>query len=261
MYNYNIFKYNWFDIAHLNLFYNQPNMNRHTKIKTIIWIIIAVFFIACIISAFINLRDEIVNNPSKFESTPPVEYTNLFGQGIKKTISHKTTIVAKLRPPISVFDYDGKYNIEITKINLKPGLSLKKIMNETLGEADFGNGTYIQSQSDNMTVNYKSTSIDTIPKLQLTLYGDSVNIAAKSDTTAYYYLMLKNFSIQNRQNNSTEIFTRIKSGFLSLKSPEIPAEILFLKRQNTLYVLVLTVNDPKIKLEHSLLLKLTGKQC
>jgi len=192
------------------------------------------------------------------EKIVPDEYLNLFNaqtQESKKLIS-KSTLSFKLRNAISYLNYDEDYSIEVTKINVNSSLIFKKDIVEGHKKISGGfSGSEMSYHENNIFTNYRAISQDKASKIYLSLYGDSVRTVLKNDSVAYYYLKMEKAYVQYNLGGIYEIFAESDKK-LFFFSKNRPVSLLFLKKRDSLYFLLLTTNDDNTKLDPDLLYKL-----
>jgi hypothetical protein len=199
-------------------------------------------------------------NPFEVLNTAPDDYINQFNKIAQQKLFLKIAAKYKLRNPLLYASYDKKYNLEVTKINIKHSFKLGRDVVEKSGDAD---GSFPASRipydETTCTITYNGTSTEAASKIYLSLNGDSVRTVFKNDSIACYYLKLKNASVQYTLHGVYEIYMQ-SNAKLYFFSTEPSVSLMFLKKQNYLYFLLLTVNDDKVKLDPDLLNKLISKE-
>ncbi len=93
-------------------------------------------------------------------------------------------------------------------------------------------------------------------KIYLSLKGEGNQIIVKNDSIACYYLNCNKFSTRYQQNATIQIYGKTKSSPFLSSGNEEPISLMFLKRDHSLYFLLLSANNPKDKFDPDLLHKL-----
>jgi len=189
----------------------------------------------------------------------PNDYQQLLGNKTAFT----ETINTKLRGPISKFNYKEFHGV-IYKIDssYNSNTPLGQIMRETNNDAHI---TYNKTYSSIM--DYRSLPEVNIimdkpvaPKnIFFNLFGDKTQVVTKNDSIAYYFSDLKNFFIQYKQEGEQEFFGKA-SDKVDDEDARIPVEMMFFKRNNNLYFILLAANDLKTNLPPDMLYNLVIKK-
>ncbi|MDP4251944.1 MAG: hypothetical protein Q8918_17730, partial [Bacteroidota bacterium] len=90
--------------------------------------------------------------------------------------------------------------------------------------------------ADRFTLDYSNDTTNRIDKIILNLSGDSLQIRVSGDTLVNYYLRFKQISWSNGPDRKLDVYIEPR-GFLC-----IPADIAFIKRQNKLYFILVSIN-------------------
>jgi hypothetical protein len=164
----------------------------------------------------------------------PSEFMNLFND--RNIFKNAFTELSTVRYPISYFDYDNnKYSIVVTKIN-----SIKNILLDTLIKEEFNNeniderGGYLMVSQFRYNLYYLPKSLKA-SNILLDLNGDSITSVIKNDTVKSYYFKMKSFSLKYEKSSLDDLFG-IAHG------TNVPAYIVFLKRNESLYFIFMSVN-------------------
>jgi hypothetical protein len=221
-------------------------MKKNKKIRKYILIVIALCVLGYITFFFYQAVINDPNDPIVLSNIAPSNYVNLFSQLAQHKLRLKETMSFKLRGTISFFYYDEKYDLEVTKIKMKPGRNLKNDVVETYTKPDGKVDYSVPFHETQFTTNYKDPSTESISKIFLSLHGDSAQTITKNDSIASYYLKLKNVTVQYNQGGVKEIF-------IDANTSDHPINLMFLKRSNSLYFLLLAPKDNDTKLNPDLL--------
>lgn len=172
------------------------------------------------------------NGYSKFVSK---EYLDLFLN--KKNIVCNSSLTSKHRNLVTEFHSDQFY-ILIYKLGASNKLSLSNI-NENYNYSERPMYSYYIDASTNkqLQLQYKLGNAEEISSLYFALYGDHTQALKKNDTVAYYYSSFKNFSIKYQAEAAADIYGKTKG---NSQNSKMPLEIMFLKRNSSLYLILLT---------------------
>lgn len=181
------------------------------------------------------------SNHIGLSKTAPEEYTALFRQQ-KDGLEDDCTHLNKERNPISGFDFEGKYDIVIYKLNLMKELSLKGIIKEEENEAKGASGTVYTNVNQNIfDLYYKSGKPEPASEIYLAFRGDLLKTVAKNDTVACYYMKGYRFSMRYGKDEPADIYAETKKDpFVRQK---LPMSILLLRRGKSVYFVLMSVND------------------
>jgi hypothetical protein len=112
-------------------------------------------------------------------------------------------------------------------------------LNETFNSTEQWKNIYSTDYLPNkiISINYRLGTKEKVHSVYFTLYGNSTRILKKNDTAAYYYSNFKNFSIKYQKEGKIDIYGKAKG---NPQGSNVPLEIIFLKRNNNLYFILLT---------------------
>jgi|GEM_PF-2128154 len=210
--------------------------------KTVIYLflgVVAVFiavvlFLKSAADRAIKLNEE---DPKHSTQNIPKLYLNSFPN--IKSWSFKESIESKFREPISEFKIN---DAQLFIYNMgKFTLPVDKIINEYFidSHVSFGYAFNVLTENDMLEILYKSESAQKCNGIFLNLYGDDTQKLIKNDTIAYYYSNFKTFSIGYQGSGIQDFFGKVEDQYVGKK---IPLEVLFIKKNNNLYVLLMTIN-------------------
>jgi len=166
------------------------------------------------------------------------------------------TSVFTYRNPVSSFYINDKYYLQVYKMDSPFMYSLKNAIKD-----DFLD-TYTQyhdrCSTDNRTdmlFLYKLTKPQKPKKIYFDLYGDSTIVLKKNDTIAYYHSKCVSFSIKFNPDAPFDIDAKCQNeNFV-----EAPLEIIFLRRNDKLFMLILSVKTANTDLKRGTLYNLFWK--
>lgn len=220
-------------------------MEQRVKIKKVqnrIRIILIVVFLGYVLSIFYKFYLSYSNHIG-LSKTAPEDYAALFRQK-KDGLEHDCTHLNKKRNPISGFDFEGKYDIIVYKLNLTRELPLKRIIQEERNDAKGASGTVYTNVNQNIfDLYYKSGKPDLASEIYLAFRGDSLKTVAKNDSVACYYMEGYRFSMRYGRDEPADIYAETKKEpFVHQK---LPMSVLLLRRGKTVYFVLMSVNDKK----------------
>lgn len=231
-------------------------MKKNKKIKLIAILILGLSLIVYIVNFFSNARTELSKNPIQLERKIPTDYLNLFNAQVRGNIILQSATSFKLRNTVVNCVYNNEYDIMVTKDSIESGFDLKRdgieIHKKSKGSAPQTGSSYSQ---DNFRIIYNAISNSIVSKVYLTIDGDSTANYHKGDSVAYYYSYLKaaNFQYKYEGVNELTIEGRNKLPFLDRKNPII---IMFIKRNDWLYFIILSSRSDSTSLSPDTLNKL-----
>jgi hypothetical protein len=108
---------------------------------------------------------------------------------------------------------------------------------------------YSLDNKTDMDFMYKGLKPDNPRNIFLDLYGDSTRLLQKNDTIAYYYSKCENFAIRFTLGGKIDIYADLKHEQYN----PVPLEILFLKRKDNLFLIILSSKYDAIHLNENYL--------
>jgi hypothetical protein len=162
------------------------------------------------------------------------------------------TSVFKYRSSVSCFFVKNKYYLQVYQLDSSWNHSLMHNLKEDFSSSLVALLTpYVEDSETEMKFKFRYVKPVKPINIFFSLYGDSTSIIKKNDTIAYYYAKCVNFSL--RVGDAT---TDIFGESASTASSKTPIEILFLKRSNSLYLLLLSSIKANTVLDKNELYKL-----
>ncbi len=192
---------------------------------------------------------------SSFANTVPNDYLQLLhinkccDNHEKNIVFHKTTM-NKYRKPISCFFFAKDYYLQVYMVDSLFTGSLKNVIKESYSDTNmYFYTTYLTDNITDMSFNYKHTKPEVPKRIFININGIDTKTEQKDDTTACYYSRCTNFWIKYNPKEVSDVFGNLKN---STQSP-ISLEILFLKRKNKLFLLMLSGVNSSISLNKGVL--------
>jgi hypothetical protein len=226
------------------------------KKKNMVLLVIGAVLLIYILSFFYNAVISSAKNSVSLEKRAPQEYVDLFNAKAQQKLIFDLGASFKLRNNVSIFLFDKEYNLEMTKISAEPKLSFGRDIIESYKnpEGDFPDNKFSWNEND-FTVNYNAISEGIASKIYLSLHGDSIKTILKNDSVACYYLKLKEAFVQYRANDVYEIYSNAKSHLWFFTQAQ-SVSLMFLKKNNSFYFLLLSAKESNRKLDPCLLSEL-----
>ena len=226
------------------------------KIITIIGSIALVVIIALIsLIMFVNRKVAEDSEPCFPSAKVPSEYLQLLHlpdsccNSISK-ITFVATMGCSYRKPISYFLVESKYYLQIYKMDSSFTSTLTNAVKESYSNVNiWTNTTYDIDNKTDMEFFYKSGKPKKVKNIYFNLFGDSTRVLQKNDTVAYYYSKCTSFSLKFNLQDQNDIYGELKSD----NSSEVPLEILFLKKDKRLFLLILSCKNANSDLNPNML--------
>ena len=113
----------------------------------------------------------------------------------------------------------------------------------------FTNGLYYYPLGPLFDVFYK-TGQNKITSIELNLVGDTIKTVTKNDSLIHYYSRFKSFSINYNSSDSTSIYSNSnRTAEAELPNSSLPINIVFLRKQKSVYLLIMSVAKANENLE------------
>jgi hypothetical protein len=154
------------------------------------------------------------------------------------------------RYPISLITLDGEYSLIMTRLKLTDQIPVPNMVNFQNKSTDRSTMvTYSIVDNNAFKFHYNiSESPKPVSKVYLTIYGDSIQRNERNDSITSYSCSCKNLSIRYGEDDPVDIFVESDKNF-----PDgVPLSILFYRKNNGLYFLLLSPND-KMTIDSQLL--------
>ena len=156
---------------------------------------------------------------------------------IGRVRSHQN-VNSKVMDPVSFLYVDDTYHLVIFKIHLKTDQPLKEILSIDLENSQRSDGETYSMVDFNEFSRFEWRPVPTMRtrKIFLSLYGDSLSNGILNDSIASYHLLCKNLSIKYEKNGVVQVF--MTGGEIT------PSDLLFLKRGEIVYFMLMTTAKP-----------------
>ena len=224
-------------------------------------LVVFVPMIIGLVTVFINTRGQ-VQDSSYSSKKIPNDYLQILKlpdsccKSPNENIVLDHTTISKLRNPISYFFVANKYYLQIYKMDDSFRYSLKDSIKEGFSDAhSWQYSPYAVDNETDMEFLYKNTKPKKPKTIFLDLHGDSTMTLVKNDTIAYYYCKCRNFWIRFNADDPNDIYGNLKNE----NHNEVHLELLILKRNKKLFMLILSSKYDGIYLRQKTLYNLLFK--
>jgi len=168
---------------------------------------------------------------------------------------------SKSRGPVSYFLFDEKYRVAIYKILIKNNMMFNDsfhVKYEKVGETV--GVEYRQLARHSFCLLYRGGANSPASQIFLTLGGDSILSVAKNDSIIGYHLLCHDFSIRYTGDEPNDILFQPKDDFEDTEGIPISLDILFVKRNGAVYLLLMAPVDRKVSIDPQLLYKMVTEK-
>jgi len=150
------------------------------------------------------------------------------------------TLQSKYRNPVSFFIYDKKYFLQVYDIGKPYSSSLINALKISESEEKEMSGeVYSVDIISSVRYGFRLTQPPKINLIYLNMDDKDEHIILKNDSTVYLTAMFKRYSIKYTANGYDDIYGATKESLFSASYD--PLEMIFLKRNNTLHLFVMSV--------------------
>jgi len=241
---------------------NNKKIVNKKLFKLIGYTIVGIFLVSLVINSFLTMSKlkSSFKDEDKLIDSVPTEYRDLFIPIDKGKFIGALSYSNNFRNPFTTVDYEnGKYCIIINKLKESNNTVISISERKSANVQQSKGFVYNVINENYFEVSYKSGKQDTPKNIRLTFAGDSFKTLLKNDSVAYYYLMFRNFSISYGKSGVVDLAAEVKGSSIFQKRRQ-PIEILFLRKNDNLYLLMMSVNQNKINLEPGSLYKIINSQ-
>lgn len=230
-------------------------------ITAVVAIIVIVIFNVLFIKYLASQEKEPIDT-TRYSKIVPPDYLNILNlkkdypnDPIDNKFEFVNTVLSKFRMPITTVIYDKKYYLQICKMDSASNSSLEDIITMNLNDAKISIYTpYSIVKSTPIEYRFKLTRPLKPTKIFVTLDGKESRELIRNDSVVYYYSEMTNFSIKYKPTGLYDIYGQTDETSDPVKY--LPLEILFLKRNNSLYLLIMSINKEYMTYQRGLLYSL-----
>ncbi len=228
-------------------------MNYSRAIIIACLLIFLIFLIPKIYQGFFDNEKALDEDlPSTYSLRPDI--SSLLAEKYRVNLKVIEVNQSKVREPISIIAFNNKYRLVAYKIKLEKDISLNTLLQSEIKDADISNGfSYGTIGTDIIyRFRYKAGLVKPANQVYLTFYGDSLRKTAANDTVVAYHLIAGTFSIRYSKEDAVDILVTGEEKPFGITT-KVPIDILFLKRKDDLYLLLLTPETPDDSISADLL--------
>lgn len=179
-------------------------------------------------------------------------YADIFSKSKSDLIKSDLTYFSKNRLPVATFNYDKNFKIIVCKFNISNKSNIEDFITLTEQPSHRAYGIVYNSILFLKHFNFELNT-ETKPKkcnhINLSLFGNLINKTRIKDDMLDYYLTLDHLSIKLNGEKDPEIF-------VSKKQKAMPTEILFSRKYNDLFIILMIPNTDDYDVKPNSLLNL-----
>jgi hypothetical protein len=200
----------------------------------------------------------ILDNEKAMSEGLPLTHTlisgdSIFAKGYWPEIKVNGVHQSKVRFPFSFLSYQDKYDIVIHRVEASKNLTIR-IAENVVTDVSPSISYTILEDNKYYRVDYKSGKIPPVSDLNLVLNGVSIRKIIENDSALAYCLKCRNMSVTYGKSEPVDIFIEGQREIIGTAT--IPMDLLFLKRNGFLYIVILTPLNSKDAIPCWLLYKL-----
>jgi len=159
---------------------------------------------------------------------------------------------SKNRNPVSLLKFDTTYDLVIYRIDLKKQAPLPKIFTSKIKDEGISTGFEYDVTSSNLhTMYFDNQVIRPVSVLYVTFFGGAVAEIANSDSILCYNFQCQNLSIRYARTAPVDIL--FKGTGDSFNPTPFPLDVLFLEKNNAVYLAALSPIKAGAPLDKNLL--------
>ncbi|NNV55082.1 hypothetical protein [Limnovirga soli] len=231
----------------------QKKVKNRTRIIALSILGIFIFSVVKIYNGFLQNEKALTEDlPSTYSLT--LEDSNLISKKYQGKLKVIEVYQSKVRAPIAILDFDNKYHLIMYKMILQNDVSLENILHVEMKSVDLSTGYSYGTIGRDIIYRfrYKAGAIKPASALYLTLAGDSLQKVEINDTIINYHLLADNFSIRYSKEDPVDILVIGQERPLG-ETSIVPIDCLFLKRNRSVYLLLMTPINANASIEPHLL--------
>ncbi len=188
----------------------------------------------------------LTSQPLPLASVLPPEDSTLISERYKNNISVNEVIQSKNRNPIALTFFDSSYNLFIYKIDLLNKIEhIGKLVGIFKDKSKVSYG-YAYSELNNKNdlpfqLKYVVDSIHSAANILLRFDSDTTQLIIKNDSIIYYHLSCNSLSLGYSNQPTVDLLFEAKNEMF--RKGMISTDVLFIKRNDTAYFLMMTPNN------------------
>ncbi len=184
----------------------------------------------------------ILTSQESWSKNDPVDYRSLFKNELSTNLLLFNTIESKTVEPESQYIYNQSFNIFVTKIHINDTLNLNKsITIKDQHAIKEYNDLYFSIRSLGCKIHVKSGELPLTNNIEINIKNTDFKILDSTLNQMSLYTVFKRFSLTINQNQTYLI--------AETDEPNYPMAITFIKKNNLLYLLLMTPASKNIKMQ------------
>ncbi|HEU5052660.1 MAG TPA: YcxB family protein [Hanamia sp.] len=184
------------------------------------------------------------------------EYVSLFTETAQKKLTDTGSFLSKVRNPFCNAVYDNKYNLLIYKIELAKDIQLDTAIGNNHGAVG-GEGTFLVDDLGYFNLDFRQGRVSPASEFLLTTVDPKTEVVLTNETAAYYFLPGGGFSVKYGKDSTTDFYVEDEASIFT--QGKTPKSILFLKRNKSVYFLMMFPGSEDGKLPKDLLYLIVKK--
>jgi hypothetical protein len=218
------------------------------SIRKIIWFVCVILFILFCIKSFYGIQGLKKSQEDTFASYPKITntYSSIFSQKALTIIKPSYTFYNKLKNPIATYDVlDSKYQLIVYRMSNVKELPINQLLQinwpgDQSISTEFSYNISIKSTDIQFgDANLKTEAID---RLYLDIDAKIIQEPLYTDSTLSFSLILNALKARHKAKGDVVFYVNKKT---SLFPKQAPVNILFLKKNKEVYLLLMCVKYAK----------------
>lgn len=184
------------------------------------------------------------------------EYLSLLTESAQKKLTDTGSFLSKVRNPFCNAVYDNKYNLLIYKIELAKDVQLDTAIGNNHDDVG-GVGTFLVDDLGYFNLDFRQGRVSPASQFLLTTVDPKTEVILINENAAYYFLPGGGFSVKYGKDSTTDFYVEDEASIFS--RGKTPKSILFLKRNKSVYFLMMFPGSEDGKLPKDLLYSIVKK--
>lgn len=205
-----------------------------------------VIFLAVKIAAALRDNEKAMNEMLSSTYALTKEDSSIISEQYWNQLKAVVTINSKARNPITLMQLGGQYLVYLYRIELKSDTSLNTLFHFENRTVDITTGySYgIMSHAGYFDFKYITGHKQPVSNIYMTLSGKNIQQVASLDTLIVFKALAETFSLRYAKDEPKDIVILGQDRLLGVRT-SIPMAVYLVKRNASVYLVVLTPNDPK----------------
>jgi len=226
------------------------------------------FGIACLLIFFTFILMRSIHDIQRMSNMPegaevndsiPAEDSSLFDEQYRPDLIPDKIYREKGMPVLSLISFGNDYRLFIYGIDLLHEVPLRKVLSvEIKSSSTTTRKVYVDIKHNPfIKFQYLDELAPPVSRIFMTISGDSLQNVIENDIMWGYHLRCKNLAIRYTEQGPVTIFMEGKDG--PFGTLIVPANLMLIKRQKKVYLIVMTPNDLKKGIPADLLYNIVRK--